>query len=111
MKDFAVWHKKNPDFLDAGKRLDLRDFDRVAFVFRVESIEDAFRLTNHIDKSWYLNDNVLVEKESRSSSVGDLFYEVHSDKWYHCEMIGWKEFRRDELAWEERIFQLEEVIS
>jgi hypothetical protein len=40
-----------------------------------EDLDDAYRLTNHIERNWTENDEVAtpVDVEPRSTSVGDIF--------------------------------------
>lgn len=35
-------------------------------------LDDAFRLTNHIDRAWWESGEVECKKQSRSTSVGDV---------------------------------------
>jgi len=97
MKRFYVFH--NPNFLDkiitGGISLEL-----VAAVDG-NDIEDAFHLTNNIDKPWFENDNIIATyqgaytgKGCRSTSVYDLV--VDEDVVYICDSFGWK--RHDHLT-------------
>lgn len=88
---FKVWHKKDPDFRTIPKSLTLEEFECVALV-RCHDLEDAFRLTNHIDWEWWLNDEIYdVVKKSRSTSVGDVVQNMTTRKTYAVDMVGWKE--------------------
>ena len=54
---------------------------------------EAFRLTNHIDKEWWRNFGVRPQgdyKKHRSTSVGDVV-ELESGKKFRCLPIGWSE--------------------
>ena len=70
---------------------DLSDrFELVALVDS-NSLEEIFRLTNHIDHPWPGNEEVEVVNGAnhRSTSVGDLV-QLGTGDWYLCEMVGWK---------------------
>ena len=78
MKGFEVWHRTPyipmivaPDISSFSEK----DYEKVAFVF-CETMGDAFRLTNHIDRSWWYNEEVkwCIEGK-RSTSVGDVIIE------------------------------------
>ena len=83
-----VWHAKNPTFGLTPQSFP-NDYELVATV-ESEDLGEVFRLTNHIDCEWWLNDGVYTHKQSRSTSVGDVV-EI-SGKFFLCEMMGWKEF-------------------
>jgi len=58
------------------------EFEKVATVF-CEDLNDVFRLTNHIDRAWTTNPNVVPEGyEHRSTSVGDVIVDDDSVAWY-----------------------------
>lgn len=63
------------------------DFELVAEV-DTDNVDEAFRLTNHIDQSWYENEGVKTIKKSRSTSVGDIV--VVSGSAYRCMPLGWE---------------------
>lgn len=66
---------KEGDVLVFAVKRQLKELEQVATVF-TNDLDEAFRLTNHIDKSWHENERVKVIKKSRSTSVGDvLLYE------------------------------------
>ena len=75
---FGMYHKGMPEWSV--------DFDLVAEV-EGNSLDEAFRLTNHIDRAWWDNPGVITHKKSRSTSVGDII--VTDDGTYRCETIGW----------------------
>lgn len=51
-------------------------------------IDEAFRLTNHIDQPWYENQGVKALKKARSTSVGDVI--VIPTGTFRCATIGWE---------------------
>jgi hypothetical protein len=55
-----------------------------------DNIDDAFRLTNHIDDLWWENIEVKVFKNSRSTSCGDVVEDPEGKFWV-CAAVGWKE--------------------
>jgi hypothetical protein len=69
----------------------VKDPGRLIKVAEVDtnSLEDAFRLTNHIDEAWFNNPEVKVIKKSRSTSIGDVM-ELDGKK-YIVNDIGFKE--------------------
>lgn len=48
----------------------------------------AFQLTNHIDQEWWLNEDVTLVKESRSTSVGDIL--IIGNETYIVEPVGYR---------------------
>ena len=75
------WDGASPSF---------EDYKLVATV-NAESIEDVFRLTNHIDNDWRENAYVTPTKEAqRSTSVGDIVEDEKRKRWI-CQSMGWKE--------------------
>ena len=69
------------------------DHERVAVV-ECSDVDDAFRATNHIDRSWTENPEVvsLIGNRHRSTSVGDVVEELRPDgKKFLCASVGWKE--------------------
>lgn len=80
-----VFHRKDTRFDDneaeAVDAFNAEGFELVGIVTS-EDLNDAYRLTNHIDQNWTENDEVATPEgvEPRSSSVGDIFVlddEVH----------------------------------
>jgi hypothetical protein len=79
----TVYHNKN--FLDymilfddelakeKANHLTPQELVPVAEV-ETDSLEEAYRLTNHLDKSWYENHGVKTLLKSRSTSVGDVLH-------------------------------------
>lgn len=41
-------------------------------VVDTDDLDEAYRLTNHIDKLWWENEGVVALRESRSTSIGDV---------------------------------------
>jgi hypothetical protein len=85
---YKVYHAKNPDFLVEGRNFPT-DFELVATV-DTNSVDEVYRLTNHISTEWWNNSEVTCIKQSRSTSCGDVV-EDHLGKKFRCEMVGWKE--------------------
>jgi hypothetical protein len=71
------------------------DFELVAEV-DTDSIGEAFRLTNHIDHSWYENEGVKTIKKARSTSVGDIV--VTSTGAYQCMPLGWEKYNDEQKS-------------
>jgi hypothetical protein len=65
-----------------------QDYDHVANVL-TKTVEEAYRLTNHIDNPWWDNERVVktVKDSRRSTSVGDVV-ETETEA-FRCEMVGW----------------------
>lgn len=53
-----------------------------------DNMNEAYRLTNHIDKPWDKNPEVKCIKPSRSTSIGD-FMELNG-VWYAVAPIGFE---------------------
>jgi hypothetical protein len=61
--------------------LELGEYEEVAEVDTHDK-ETAFRLTNHIESDWQLNDGVTAKtNKARSTSVGDLMIDDDGDRW------------------------------
>lgn len=66
------------------------DYDHVASV-EGESLEDAFELTNTIERAWYTNEGVTGRFDGggcRSTSVGDVIVLENGETW-KCANFGW----------------------
>ena len=61
-----------------------------------DNIGMVFQLTNHIDLEWWSNDEVKIYKHSRSTSVGDVVYDVEKGTYNLCMPAGWKELILEE---------------
>lgn len=86
-----VWHVKRE--LYGSKATFPCDYGCVARVVvegLQESLETAFRLTNHIDSDWTKNDGVqvLACEPLRSTSVGDVV-ELDNGFW-EARSVGWQ---------------------
>lgn len=92
MKDYIVYHKIDPDFWTVPKEMAYRDYNLVARV-KCETLNDAFRLTNHIDDDWSMNTEVVWFKEpvSRSTSVGDVILDLKIGQKYCVARTGFDE--------------------
>lgn len=69
-----------------------------AHVAQVETddLDDAFTLTNHIDRSWFDNATVTpLVPRARSTSVGDLFYD--GERLWRVAPVGFVEINCSEL--------------
>ena len=75
-----VYH--NAKFLDCGLTVHIPEIEDLTLVAVVDTndLEEAYKLTNHIDHKWWLNNEVVKVKESRSTSVGDIM--VRNGKTY-----------------------------
>ena len=70
------------------ERPSMEEYELVAEV-DAETIEDVFRLTNHIDIPWMKNPEVETSlAKSRSTSVGDIVEYPNGDRVICCSM-GW----------------------
>ena len=93
--EYTLYHAKNPTF-GMGDRPKFPDeYDRVAIV-ETNSLEDVFRLTNHIESDWTGNPEVIVaiSMYPRSTSVGDVVVD-ENDMIYYCDHTGWKHITGD----------------
>jgi hypothetical protein len=89
MPQFDVYHAINPTFGMGTKQPSFpEEYELVAEVDG-DSIDDAFRYTNHIDCPWWENWNVALVKESRSTSVGDVVVRADTGEAWLCEPTGW----------------------
>ena len=86
MKEFHVYHAPRLLLFTTSEEQvanfwaeNRADYIRVAVV-DTETLDDVFRLTNHIDCAWWDNDGVQkVVDEARSTSVGDVICEIDDD--------------------------------
>lgn len=93
MPIYRVYHKKDFMFNYAeADKTTMFDSDLYNWVADVhtDSIDMVFQLTNHIDIEWWNNDEVKIYKHSRSTSVGDVIYDVDAGKHFLCMPVGWK---------------------
>jgi hypothetical protein len=64
-------------------------------------IEDVYRLTNSIERSWWENPLVrpMFRAEGcRSTSIGDVIVDVGKDQAFICLSVGWKEINFNRLG-------------
>ena len=82
-----VYHNKRTDFFRGNPEdaKHITEQDLVAIV-KGDDLDDAYRLTNHIDEEWWKNREVECVKRSRSTSVGD-FMEVNGE-WFIVAPVG-----------------------
>ena len=105
-----VYHDRNPTFgleeiagelPDLGLKekqkrpVDPKRFELVAYV-RIDSVDEAYRLTNSIDCPWWENDGVKAIKQARSTSVGDIIVSPDGVA-FLCKVMGWEELERVNL--------------
>ena len=94
MKIYKVYH--NSDFLDhpSWKWGDVMpDSEKLELVAMVncDTLDDAFRCTNHIDRNWMDNPNVMpLVLRARSTSCGDVVESPDGRKWV-VAAAGWRE--------------------
>ncbi len=92
---FEVYHAKEPNFGMGEPKKFPKEYKHVATVFgtTVNGLEDVFRLTNHIDKPWQCNVEIILHPKGshpRSTSVGDVVVDQDGKRWF-CDLAGWKE--------------------
>lgn len=72
---------------------------REVAVISASSIDEIFRLSNHIDDDWTQGASVLRAADARrSTSVGDIAMDVSTGDLYACASIGWKPLTESEAA-------------
>jgi len=87
----TVYHVEEPNF-GMGEHPPFDDdyYWKVAEL-EASSPEEAFRMTNHVDKPWWKNKGVLQHKDkARSTSVGDVIVCEDGRKW-RVEMVSMSE--------------------
>jgi len=66
------------------------DYRHVATLDVPDNLDEAFRLTQHINGDWGGNENVSMHVSyARSTSVGDVV-ELSDGSLHRCENVGWK---------------------
>jgi hypothetical protein len=92
---FKVFH--NDKFLDIpsfmwGEKVEprLKDLVWVADVY-CKNLDEAYRLTNHIDEPWWTNKEVKEYIRSRSTSCGDVIVD-ESGQGYLVVAVGFREY-------------------
>jgi hypothetical protein len=97
MKEFTVYHNESPRDSDSYRffewdRIEKGNLKKVATV-RTPSLNDVYRLTNHIDRAWWENDGVEVVEPAQhsSTSVGDLIVDETEGKAYQVASFGFTE--------------------
>lgn len=91
---FEVFHAKEPNFGMGEPREFPKEYRHVATVSdsTVKTLDDVFRLTNHINKPWQCNVEVTLHLKKplhRSTSVGDVVVDQDGQRWF-CDTFGWK---------------------
>jgi len=89
MTTMTVWHANLPVFGRGDPEFSAENYTLVALVDG-ESVDDAFFLTNHVNRPWWENDGVTLvgEPKVRSTSVGDVV--VRDGESYRCARFGWE---------------------
>ncbi len=77
---FDITFKADPVAIKAA--YDLHQYGHVADV-DTDDLNDAFRLTNHIDGNWCENEEVqyVIGPNVRSTSVGDILIDKDDNAW------------------------------
>jgi hypothetical protein len=85
-----VFHNPKTNFTSANKHMALKMTDNeLVAVVNTNDLEEAYRLTNHIDESWYYNRGVTCHNfKARSTSVGDFMEK--DGTWYVVAMCGFE---------------------
>ena len=88
--EYQLYHAKNPTF-GMGNRPKFPDEYEMVAVVEASSLEDIFRLTNHIESDWTGNAEILevIATYPRSTSVGDIVVD-ENEMIYYCDNVGWK---------------------
>jgi hypothetical protein len=75
------------------------EYDIVADM-EVSGLEDAYMKSNHITTDWLKNDEVTFTEatSARSSSVGDIFSDPDTGKYWLVDNIGFKEITNEVVA-------------
>ena len=87
-----VWHaQSNPFVADATDHVHVANVEVADGLETVPALEEAYRLTNHIDCPWWENEGVMkvIDGNARSTSVGDRI-KMNGQTW-QVDMIDWKE--------------------
>jgi len=89
---FTIFHAIHPTFSTVEKpNFHSKDFVRVAEI-EVDSIYDVFRVTQHMDRAWTTNPQVVFvyynNRGNRSTSVGDIAVDENNVA-HLCEPFGW----------------------
>lgn len=86
-----VFHDRDFNPVETRKRVFPDDFVLVAEV-NSDSLEEIYRLTNHIDEAWWDNPGVkrIPENPVRSTSTGDLVI-LSDGRMFVCCTIGWSQ--------------------
>jgi hypothetical protein len=97
----TVWHANNPTWRTEDSPVwDARNYTMVAIIDPNESgepvsLDDAYRLTNHIDRAWWENEGVnrVGSEPRRSTSVGDVIFRNGTP--YRVASFGFDEIRKE----------------
>jgi hypothetical protein len=98
--NYLIYH--NSEFIEYGFRSKVQEHlgfpviikhENLKLVGRIraDSLDEAYRITNHIDCSWWRNPEVVWWRPARSTSVGDVIAELHDDGqcyYYTVESFG-----------------------
>lgn len=102
MGKFKVYQAKTlADMFGPYPSLSLANYNEVA-TLECRDLDDAYRLTNHMDKDWTLNREILsCNATCRSTSVGDVIVQMDEGKAFRCMPYNWEEVDRSVLMKEE----------
>lgn len=98
MPKFLVYHNNNfiSHHFTPNLKLDSNLLYLVAEV-ECENLEEAFRLTNHIDQDWWNNPEIRTYYRSRSTSVGDLIYNVEHETLHRVDSFGFSVIHQETI--------------
>jgi len=92
---YLVYH--NAHFINFGlgeltndsifTRVDARQLSLVAKV-NAADLNEVFHATNHIDRSWWRNPQIVWWRPARSTSVGDIILDMDTNSYWTVENIG-----------------------
>jgi len=91
--NFLIYH--NEHFLEhsytmlPGERSPRYKLNLVAKVDAI-NLDDAYRATNHIRESWWRNPEMIWWRPSRSTSVGDVIYNMYTESYHKVDSFGFK---------------------
>jgi len=90
-KKFLDFMFLNDKIKEAAKNLTDTDLEKVAEV-DTDSLEEAYRFTNHLEIPWQKNFKVSAfSLNARSTSVGDIL--IKDNHKYVIAMFGFEEFK------------------
>lgn len=118
---FKVYHSKNWSlnsllhFETADFKPHKDDYELVATV-TCENFGNVFYLTNHVHQEWWKNEGVILVKESRSTSVGDIVVDENG-KVFLCASVGWiktiwnEKSKSDDIWWKKNGKRYQDLVD